>query len=152
MAEEFVPLAVFLRSPPSAATLEAAPEPVDAVIPQECVQTIRAARRFRAALTDALEVAVQRLLREIAQCVLARELRIEAADVARIVRHALDRFAAEGVVALRAHPDDLHALGALEVEVSRDAALGRGDVVLELRNGTIDLRMETRLEAVLAAQ
>jgi flagellar biosynthesis/type III secretory pathway protein FliH len=153
MAENFVPLEVFLRPLPSAPAPPAAPEPVAfaAVTSQESVQTIRAARRFRAALSDALEVAVQQLLPHIARDVLARELKIEAADVGRIAGAALDRFAARGVVAIRAHPEDLGALGALEIEVIGDAALHRGDIILELHSGTIDLRMEARVEVVLAA-
>ena len=152
MADDFVPLAVFLRppasplaaKPPEEVTLKGAPF-------EECAETVRVARRFRAALADALEIAVQELLKEIARSVLARELEIEPTNIAAVVTSALNRFPGDRVVSIRAHPEDLGVLTALEISSIRDDTLERGDVILELHRGTIDLRMEARLEAAVAA-
>jgi flagellar assembly protein FliH len=161
MAERFVPLAAFLRPPPVAESL-AVPAPAAAdesaaapSLPQgvagEHVAALGAVRRFRAALADALEVAVQNLLREIAENVLARELSLAPADVASIVAKTRERFAPERVLAVRIHPLDRDALGELEVEKILDETLARGDAVAELHGGTIDLRLRSRLEFALAA-
>jgi flagellar biosynthesis/type III secretory pathway protein FliH len=150
MADDFVPLAVFLRP----ATPAVAPEPAVAcvpLLPEECAEAIRAARRFRAALADVLDVTVGRLLREIAHGVFARELRIEPANVVALVTDALDRFGNERALSIRAHPDDLDALADFEIGSVGDNALQRGDLIFELHSGTIDLRMPARLDAALAA-
>ena len=87
----------------------------------------------------------------IARDVLARELQIAAADVAEIVRGALGSDSHD-VTSIRAHPDDLDALCAVEFERIPDATLSRGSVRLELRSGTIDLTLDARLDAVLRAR
>ncbi len=153
MSDDFVPLAVFLRP----VVREAVAEPLRAVetqiapVADDYVETLRAARRFRAGLADALEVAVAQLLRAIANEVLARELQLGAADVATIVRTALDRFSGETVLCLRAHPQDCDALAGLEPKPIADEALQPGDIRMELRSGTIDLTLAARLDAALAA-
>ncbi|MGC1985276.1 MAG: FliH/SctL family protein [Candidatus Cybelea sp.] len=117
----------------------------------EYVMTFGAIRRFRAALADALDAAVTRLLLEIAQNVLARELALNAADVASIVAKTRDRLLDERIVAVRVHPRDRESLAELQVEKISDTTLAPGDVVVELRSGTIDLRLSARLEAAIAA-
>lgn len=153
MSDEFVPLAVFLRS--------ASPEPaaeessvVEIEVPpadDDYQATLRAARRFRAGVADALEACVAQLLRRIADEVLARELRLADADVAAIVAAALNRFAGENVLIVRAHPAECDALAVFDVERVADDALARGDIRMELRSGTIDLTLQARLDAALAA-
>jgi len=148
--DEFVPLDAFLR--PTPREPEAAAEvPSVTRTGSECEEAIRAARRFRAGLADAVDAAVARLLPEIARAVLARELRIDPADVAAIVAGALKRFAGEKALALRAHPADVDVLADLPVTIVADGELRRGDAVLELHSGTIDLRMDSRLHAILQA-
>jgi len=147
--DEFVPLDVFLRPPQrerAAAALERPPP-----LARDCEEAIRAARRFRAALADAIDVAVARLLPEIARDVLARELRLASADVAAIASAALERYAGEKTLALRVHPADAGAVAELRIAAIADETLGVGDVVIELQSGTIDLRMESRLNAILGA-
>ena len=104
-------------------------------------------RRFRASLADALDYAVQELLRDIAAGVLARELLLEPCDVRSIVERACRSFA--DVVAVRAHPDEIAKLTALDVAVVPDATLRRGDVKLDLHAGSIDLSLGARLDAIL---
>ena len=149
MSERFVRLAAYLR--PKAPQIEELPEVVSEPVHPDVEDTIGAARRFRAALADALDTAVAYLLREIAVNVLARELALAPADVAAVVVAALARLNDERVLLVRAHPEDLDALTALEIECVADAKLHRGEVLFEVRSGTIDLRFGARLEAAVAA-
>jgi flagellar biosynthesis/type III secretory pathway protein FliH len=157
MFDTFVPLALFLRPSVHDAPLEsfaAAPPPPDsstAASERECDETLRAVRRFRAALADALDVAVAALLPAIARDVLARELRLEPADVAAVVRNALDRFDGDRVLSIRANPRDLDALGSTGLTTLSDERLRAGDIFIELRSGTIDATLAARLDSVLAA-
>jgi flagellar biosynthesis/type III secretory pathway protein FliH len=161
MSEGFIPLARFLSPPP--------PEPVALALPQsaageplvllshpagtfpEYAATFGVVRRFRAALADALDVAVQQLLAEIAENVVARELTLAGADVAAVVAKTRERFLNERVLRVRVHPRDRNALCGLEIDVVLDENLSPGDVIAELRSGTIDLRLRTRLEEALDA-
>ncbi|MBV8344623.1 MAG: hypothetical protein JO190_06480 [Candidatus Eremiobacteraeota bacterium] len=151
MPDEFVPLERFLRpAPPQPALLVIEPPSTPPVV-SDLEETIRTARRFRAALADALDIAVARLLPKLAHDVLARELRLAPADVAAIAAAALERFAGEKTLALRAHPADVDALASVRIAVVSDTTLRPGDVVLELHSGTIDLRMASRLDWILSA-
>ena len=123
----------------------------DAYPADEYVTTMGTIRRFRAALADALDAAVARLLQEIAQNVLARELALNAADVASIVAKARERLLDERIVGVRVHPRDREALAELQIEKISDTTLVPGDIVFELRSGTIDLRLSARLDAAIAA-
>jgi flagellar biosynthesis/type III secretory pathway protein FliH len=161
MSEGFVPLARFLHPPPEPVvfSLPQAPEAGAAFIPcshseESFIQfaaTFGAIRRFRAALADALDVAVQQLLAEIAENVLARELTVAGADVAAIVAKTRERFSSERVLRVRVHPRDRTALDSLEIDSVLDETLVPGDVIAELRSGTIDLRLRARLDSALAA-
>jgi flagellar biosynthesis/type III secretory pathway protein FliH len=132
------------------AASDTAPLPA-ADLSAEYAAAFGAIRRFRAGVADALDAAVQRLLEEIAENVLARELRIAPPDVAAIVAKARDSCVAERVLGVRLHPSQRDALGELEVQSICDDRLSPGDIVIELRSGTIDLRLRTRLAAALAA-
>jgi flagellar biosynthesis/type III secretory pathway protein FliH len=161
MSESFVSLTTFLRanapqaaSPPASTLVPSADPQPDAreatPLEVESLETIRAARCFRAGLADAVDLAVQRLLPEIAGAVLARELAVGAADVASIVHSALARYGEEEVLAVHVHPNEAERLAAFGVAIHRDAGLALGDVLFRLRSGTIDLRFEVRLQAALA--
>ena len=91
------------------------------------------------------------MLPEIAREVVARELQLGRADLAGIVANAMERFSPERVLSLRAHPAELEALAAVEIPSIPDLSIQPGDVILELHSGTIDLRMDARLEAILSA-
>lgn len=152
MHDAFVPLGQWLQP-----ATQLTPDIEEAVVisePQEEDDTRAAAsdvRRFRAALADALDVALHDLLRDIAVDVVARELQLQPADVQAIARSARERFAAEEPLAIRVHPDDYDALTDADVAVVADARLRRGDVLLEVRSGTIDATVGARLESVLEA-
>lgn len=149
MFDAFVPLAVFL-TPPSEPQV-CAPLAPDPIVPEELEATLRAARRFRAALSDALEAALPQLLAAIAEDVLARELQLEPVAIARVVEAALDRAGGDGVLTIRVHPNDRDAVAELGFTTLADAALCAGDCRIELRSGTIDASLRLRLETVLAA-
>jgi flagellar biosynthesis/type III secretory pathway protein FliH len=158
-SDSFVPLAIFLNrlEPPLPPAATRATERVDADVglpefvqaSDELAETLSAVRCFRAGLVDALEVAIQNLLPSIARDVLGRELRIQPADLAGVVAEAVERFGREQVLVIRAHSDEIGALESLEVEVAADDRLARGDAEIELRSGTIDMRLRARLEALL---
>jgi flagellar biosynthesis/type III secretory pathway protein FliH len=161
MSDGFIPLALFLRPPlaePVALSLPQPPagEPLAPLSRQEEAlaeysATFGAVRRFRAAVADALDMAVQQLLAEIAENVLARELRLAGADVAAIVAKTRERFSHERVLTVRIHPRDRDVLCGLEIEAVLDESLAPGDVIAELRSGTIDLRLRARLDNALEA-
>jgi flagellar biosynthesis/type III secretory pathway protein FliH len=156
MSDEFVPLATYLRPAAALPVLEASPardnETSDVPgVRTETDDAIRAARLFRAALADALDVAVQRLVRTIARDVLARELELNRVDIAGIVTNALDRQAGEQVISIRAHPLDLAALASIGLKRVADDALAPGDILMVLHSGTIDLSLSARLEAAIGA-
>jgi flagellar biosynthesis/type III secretory pathway protein FliH len=156
MLDEFVPLATYLRPVAAGPILEVSTarddETSDApCLPTESDHAVRAARLFRAALADVLDVAVQRLVRAIARDVLARDLLLDRADLAGIVANALDRQTGERALSIRAHPTDLAALASIGLERIADDTLAPGDILIVLRSGTIDLTLNARLEAAIAA-
>jgi flagellar biosynthesis/type III secretory pathway protein FliH len=155
VSSTFVPLAEFLRPIESASSAESAPvQPVERPRisgSSECAEALRAARRFRAALDDALEAGLEELLKRIARDVLARELLLAPADLRAIVEAARKRIQDESVLAIRVHPSDLKALDGIELDVLADRGLERGDVRVQVRSGTIDLTLAARLDAALSA-
>ena len=146
-----MPLDRFLRPSPPPQLPSSVVAPAETVVPEALETTLRAARRFHAAMSDALDAAVPLLLRAIANDVLGRELRLEPADMTRIVASALDRTAGEHAVAIRVHPSDRGAVASLGITTIADAAITAGDCRIELRSGTIESSLQLRLETVLAA-
>ncbi len=107
------------------------------------------ARRFRASLADALAMCLEELLRDIAGDVLARELQLAPCDVRAIVERAVERYGIEPVC-IRVNPADAHALDRMGAIVVADGQMRGGDVLLEMRHGSIDASLGVRLERVLA--
>lgn len=161
MPEGFVPLEAALRRTPGDEMAAHQHEPREAPtdesvavdIPIEggacAADALAGVRRFHAALADAVDASVDDLLRDIACDVLGRELMLAPADVACIAAAALRRYAEDSPVRLRAHPDETAALAGLNLPVVADCELRRGDVAVDLRAGSIDARLGTRLESVL---
>ena len=151
---EFVPLTQFVRPQPRTETVDAGAPDFAATIEIADVSgdlddALSAARRFRAALDDALETAVETLLRDVAASVIARELELAPADVRAIVAAARERYRLEEPVRVRVHPEEVAALRELDLCVAADPALRRGDVEIDVRDGTIDATLGARLERVL---
>jgi flagellar biosynthesis/type III secretory pathway protein FliH len=158
MHDRFTPLTVWLAPPRTGELADAvvADEKEPSVSPlgeshdTELRAALREVRRFRAALADALDAALALLLREIAIDVVGRELRIAGADVVHCVQRACERYGVDAISTLRVHPDDAGAAGALQgCSVIPDAGLRRGDAILTVRGGTIDVSLGARLERVL---
>ena len=157
MHDTFVPLADYLRGP-----VPAPAEPIVAAVDQPGIDAMPLAedaaveealadiRRFRAALADALDVRIERLLGDIAAGVLARELHLAPVDLHAIVAREL-ALAGEPPVTIHANPDECELLQAFAGSVVADPALRRGDVRIELRSGTIAATLGCRLERALAA-
>jgi flagellar biosynthesis/type III secretory pathway protein FliH len=157
MAEGFVALDAFLReASPSVIASEVAsageygdeaPHVRNEACP--CAGAFSEIRRFHAALADALDFALEGLLRDVACDVLARELSLAPADVAAIAARALTRYANESPVRLRAHPEEIGHLAGINVPVVADSGLRRGDVAIDLQCGTIDAGLGARLLCAL---
>jgi flagellar biosynthesis/type III secretory pathway protein FliH len=156
MHDAFVPLAAYLRSSepaPVAPAEEERDEPAaiaDVQRDTPAGDELAEIRRFRAAIADALDLHLDRLLTGIAAGVLARELRIAPADLQAIVARELAQTG-EPPVRIRANPNDCASLAAWDGVVVADATLRGGDVAIDLRSGTILATLGCRLERVLAA-
>ena len=156
MPDAFVPMRKWLAPAPIEdepsigdvlPVLETLEEPLDDAKCDDRDRAISEARRFCAALGDALEVAVAQLTVDISAEIVARELLLQPCDIARIVERAIERYG-EMPVRLRVHREDLEAArGRFDAVV--DDELRPGDVILELRSGTIDATLGARLERVL---
>ncbi len=152
MPDGFVPLDRALRPAPE-------PQTVSGDLATTVVLTNQAepdledaaaeARRFRAALADAFALSLERLVRDVACDVLARELVLAPPDVAAIAARALERYLDDGPLQLRVHPDDRGACAPLDLRIVTDERLRAGDVVLDVRCGSIDASLGARLETVL---
>lgn len=129
---------------------EAPPEDVEPEEVRVAWQVLaREIRLFRARLEDELAIALDALLPDVAADVLGRELRLGAIDLQKIVTAAIARYAHEELLRVRVHPDDAASLSGLALGIVCDKTLRRGDAVLELRSGTIDATLGTRLETLL---
>lgn len=91
---------------------------------------------------------------EIAEAVLARELRTTEDPGAEAIMRCLDLTPANGELVVRMHPDDAANLGAVEglgdrsMTVVADADLDRGDAVVTVDEATIDARLSESLRRV----
>lgn len=155
MHDAFTPLARWLQPPaavdekPPRTIVENANEEEEAFAFDDVDDALSEARRFRAALADAIDCAAGDLLVTIASAVLGRELLLAPVDVRRIVESAIEDDARE-VVRVRVHPSDRPACDGAPYAVCVDDTLRPGDAVLEMSHGTIDARLGTRLARVLA--
>jgi flagellar biosynthesis/type III secretory pathway protein FliH len=115
------------------------------------IAAARAVRLFRASIEEALESTIATLRCDIAAEIIGRELQIGPVAIAEIVRRAVLRWAGDHPVRVRVHPEDVSALAADGIETVADRGLRRGDAVLEVNTGTIDVSLGVRLDAVLRA-
>lgn len=153
MADRFVPLHEFVVQPvesePETAVIEAVVEPQIDETPPPTRDASAEVRRFRAAVRDAVDVAIRALLCDVAAEVLARELELAPANLEAIVERARARHEDEGIVCVRVHPDEVAQLAGVDVDVVADAHVRRGDALLQVRSGTIDASLGARLADVL---
>lgn len=135
-----------LAAPDSLLPIDATPVSDELAVEQRAL--LRDMRIFRARMAEAVEEAVETLAGDIATQVLGRELELARANIGAITKRALQRFAAEEPLRVRAHPDEVELLDC-GVQVVADDSLLHGDVVIELRTGTVDATLGTRLDAVM---
>ncbi len=132
---------------------EPEPEPESETKPvverTEVDDAIDEAKRFRAALADAVEACLGELLTDIAGDILARELVLAPCDLHAIVGRAIARYGADPV-GIRVHPEDAPLFDTMDVRIVSDGSLRRGDAVIETRSGSIDASLGVRLERLLA--
>ncbi|MBV8490595.1 MAG: hypothetical protein JO199_08700 [Candidatus Eremiobacteraeota bacterium] len=153
---EFVTLEEFLKPRiPENDVCEVRDDAVESAFDEEeddrCFdETLAAVRRFKAALDEALEIAVGNVVREVAVAVVARELSLAPAGLAAIVEDARKRFGVDRILRVRVNPLEAHLLTGLNVDVAADRALRTGDVEIDLDDGTIDATLGARLERVLS--
>jgi len=103
----------------------------------------------RVAALEAFERGAAALLERLAKDVLARELTIAPADVSSIVRRLVAGFDAASPVAIVVAPADAETIDC-GIPVRGDSSLAPGDVVLVVRDGTVDARMALRLRQALS--
>jgi hypothetical protein len=161
---EFVPLAAFLHDAAhddfdkqnlvEETELEAPAAASDCIVEDNDVtaEAVSAARRFRAAVADAVDAAVRDVLYDVACDVLGRELQLAPADLPAIIGAALGRCASETVLRVRVHSRDMATAARCGIDVVSDDGLRTGDVVIELRHGSIDARLGVRVAEVLAGR
>jgi hypothetical protein len=114
---------------------------------EDLADALRAARLFRAAVSEAVAFGAARILEDLACDVLARELETAPADLNAVVDRALTRFAREEPICVRVHPSESAIAAAFPVVA--DPSLRPGDAVIELHCGSVDATLGARLAAVL---
>lgn len=151
--DEFRSLADVLReqrnvtAPPP----EAIENPADVSEPAGEIAAARDVRLFHARVEEGIESAIATLRCDIAAEIVGRELQLAPASIDEIVRRAVRRFQAETPVRVRVHPEDVGLLAQTAIETVAHRDLRRGDAVLEVGGGTIDVTLGVRLDAVLRA-
>ena len=160
MDERFATLAEWLCAD-GASVLEAAEDPGEVEAPDSTADApcagedadladdvFSSIRCVRAALEDAIEMMRADLIADIAAEIVGRELRLAPAELDTIVETAVARYADESPCVVRVNPTDVEKITS-GVRVVPDSSLRTGDVVVEVRAGSIDARLGTRLERIL---
>ncbi|MDQ6931057.1 MAG: FliH/SctL family protein [Candidatus Eremiobacteraeota bacterium] len=110
---------------------------------------LREVRLFRAHLAEALERAVHGLRCEIAREILGRELALAPVDVRALLDASLERYRHLAPLRARVHADDVALAGDCGIAVFADDTLSRGDICIDLKNGSLDLRLSARVDALI---
>jgi flagellar biosynthesis/type III secretory pathway protein FliH len=155
VSDEFVQLAALLRrlapvEPEVVAPAAIAPPEPERSCDDDAMEVVASQiRRFRAHLSQAFDGILEQLLRDLACDVLARELALAPVEIATVAANCLTRVLDDSPLRLRTCSEDGERLVELGLPVVADPALRSGDVIVELRDGELDLRLGVRLEAIL---
>ena len=110
---------------------------------------------LRSGLRRQAETDVVKLSVAIARRVLHRELTLDPESIAALIRVALDKLESRDLCRVRVHPDQepilrglLERFSGSKVELLSDAALNKGDVLLETANGTVDASVDAQLREI----
>ncbi|MFO0596300.1 MAG: FliH/SctL family protein [Myxococcaceae bacterium] len=151
------PAAAFVALP-SAPPPQPTPPPPPPPGPSEAVKAaveklrLQGERLAEQARSDALELGIL-----IARRILEREIRTDLGALFALIKSAIRRAGEDHVTRVRVHPADHAAFGAQPasefslgpIQLVADAALQRGDVVVETEHHEIDGRLSTRLDAII---
>lgn len=156
MDERFVSLAAFVRAaastpvtPPIAAPApQAAPEVCRGVIDFAHADVVHELALLRLAALEAFERGTERLLRALADDVLARELELAPSEIEALAKAALATFADHEPVAIAVSAVDAERVRT-PLPVRVDPALVSGDLVVDVRDGAFESHFAFRLEAAL---
>lgn len=117
----------------------------------------------RARVLKAAEPELGRLAVKIAQRLVGEEIKCNPDVIVGVVKDALSHIKDREEITLRCHPDDFDAAkkhqpefermveGLKKFEVTADASLDPGSLVLETNLGNVDARLTTKMAAIEAA-
>jgi flagellar biosynthesis/type III secretory pathway protein FliH len=105
--------------------------------------------RLRARAAELAEHESESLLQMIAGRVLMRELELAPADVRALVTRVHTEWEESHPLRFRVAVDDVARLEGVGATLEPDAGLQPGDLQVEFADGMLDLRLGTRLAAVL---
>jgi hypothetical protein len=149
--ESFVPLATFVRgtsiAPPPRA-LDPLPSVANVVADFAHADLAQELALMRLAAIEAFERSTTRLLRALAEDVLARELAIAPVDVAALVTRVLARYTEHEPVEIVVCPRDAERVR-VPLPLRVDAELVSGDLVVVVRDGAFESHFAFRLDAAL---
>lgn len=147
----FIPLVEYLRPKPAEQnSADESPLPQSSAEPPvDDLRVGAAARRFYARMEDALHAALPALLADCVHTILGRELRFEPADFRSVVTRLIESLRDEEPIRCRVHPSRIEEL-ACDLPLLGDPSLGYDDCVFEVRSGSFDARLSTRIDALIA--
>jgi len=105
--------------------------------------------RLRARATEIVENEAEALLQQIAARVLVRELELAPADIAALCASVRDEWREAHPIRFRVAAEDMPRLTSLGELLEPDPSLHPGELVVDLADGTLDLRLGTRLAAII---
>jgi flagellar biosynthesis/type III secretory pathway protein FliH len=105
--------------------------------------------RLRARAAELVESEAESLLQLIASRVLVRELELRPADIGRLIADVRREWNTSHVARFRVAAADAERLRELEETIVVDPGLQPGDLQVEFADGMLDLRLGSRLAAML---
>lgn len=119
----------------------------------------RAAEELRgrdAAVIETVETAIANAAIELAEAIIGRELNTDDDSARATVERAIHAGGAASGTSIRLNPDDIAALGARgsaasDIDFVADSTLERGDAVVTMPNGSLDVRISSALARAKAA-
>jgi hypothetical protein len=156
---DFITLSDALRCVPEQAISTQVPASVrlahkDAIVtPEHTAVEIRSfveeTALLRLRVVESFERMRKRLLRSFAEEVLARELKLQAADTETIAHRLLASFAGELPISISVAPEDAARLH-VDLPVCADATLSSGDIVIDFSDGHIESPLHLRAELLVS--
>ena len=124
-------------------------EPLQNQVGQILSEAINEVMRLRARAAEAFERKAEEMLGDLAITILGRELRTAPADLSAIIAQMRARMVGESPLTIRVAPEDAQFI---DGPVKADETLAYGDLVFDVEDGELDLRLGTRIAAVLREQ